>query len=374
MANDTGSNYFIIPGGETPAPVTPTVPTEPVSPFEKYLIALENLQPPVSLLTSNDPSTPTFTPMAPPTAVRVSPPITPTEPVSPFEKFLVDLENLQPPVDLNYKEPAPTPVYSTPLINRPTGPPSFQVTQNPSLGPIPNVVYGYDIPKAVSAYEPDLSNPSTIDQPSFVTPTQPPTQGVETGGGGEPTESVEVGDGLITDENKNKYLTEYKMDLQGPNIRPTVTSPPEVVAPPEVEAPPSIFTPTPVVPTPVTPTPTVTVPEVNIPDIVEPPKTTFPIATVPENPIATVPENPIVPKPVVPTTPAIVPVTPINRQPIVRPLVEPTTIPIATRKMIESLSPGYFKDINYDPDEILAAAMRSMGGRQARRSILNELR
>ena len=334
MANDTGSNYFIIPGGETPAPVTPTVPTEPVSPFEKYLIALENLQPPVSLPTSNDPSTPTFTPMAPPTAVRVSPPITSTEPVSPFEKFLVDLENLQPPVDLNYKEPAPTPVYSTPLINRPTGPPSFQVTQNPSLGPIPNVVYGYDIPKAVSAYEPDLSNPSTIDQPSFVTPTQPPTQGVETGG--------------------------------GPNVRPTVTSPPEVVAPPEVEAPPSIFTPTPVVPTPVTPTPTVTVPEVNIPDIVEPPKTTFPIATVPE--------NPIVPKPVVPTTPARVPVTPINRQPIVRPLVEPTTIPIATRKMIESLSPGYFKDINYDPEQILAAAMRSMGGRQARRSILNELR
>ena len=320
MANDTGSNYFFIPGGETPAP-----------------------------------------PVTPPPAIN--------EPISPFEKYLIALENLQPPVELNLpssQEPTPTPVYSNQVIRRPTALPSFQVTQNPSLGPIPNVVYGYDIPKAVSAYEPDLSNPSTIDQPSFVTPTQPPTQGVETGGGGEPTESVEVGDGLITDENKNKYLTEYKMDLQGPNVRPTVTSPPEVVAPPEVEAPPSIFTPTPVVTTPVTPTPTVTVPEVKIPDIVEPPKTTFPIATVPE--------NPVVPKPVVPTTPAIVPVTPINRQPIVRPLVEPTTIPIATRKMIESLSPGYFKDINYDPDEILAAAMRSMGGRQARRSILNELR
>ena len=51
----------------------------------------------------------------------------------------------------------------------------------------------------------------------------------------------------------------------------------------------------------------------------------------------------------------------------------PTEVPIATRKMIEFLSPGYFKDINYDPDEILAAAMRSMSGRQARRSILNEL-
>jgi hypothetical protein len=217
----------------------------------------------------------------------------------------------------------------------------------------------------VSPSKPDLSNPSTIDQPSFIPSTQPPSQEVETGGGGEPTESVEVGDGLITDENKNKYLTEFKMDLQGPNVRPTVTSPPEVIAPPETEAPPSIFTPSPVVSTPVTPPPTVIVPEVKIPELVEPPKTTFPIVTPPE--------KPVVPKPVVPTIPAIVPVTPTNRQPIVRPVVEPTTIPIATRKMIESLSPGYFKDINYDPDEILAAAMRSMGGRQARRSILNEL-
>jgi len=331
MPNDTGSNYFLIPGGETPAPVTPTVPTEPVSPFEKYLIALENLQPPVNLPTSKQPSAPTFTPMSAPTAVRVSPPTTTKETVSPFDKFLVDLENLQPPVDLNYKEPAPTPVYSTPLINKPTGLPSFQVTQRPSLGPIPSVVYGYDTPKAVSAYEPDLSNPSTIDQPT----------------------DIDVGDGLITVDNKNKYLTENKMDLQGPNVRPTVTSPPEVIEPPEVVEPP------------VTPPPTVIVPEVKIPELVEPPKITFPIVTPPE--------KPVVPKPVVPTIPAIVPVTPTNRQPIVRPVVEPTTIPIATRKMIESLSPGYFKDINYDPDEILAAAMRSMGGRQARRSILNEL-
>jgi hypothetical protein len=323
MANDTGSNYFFIPGAETPAPTPVTPPpatTEPVSPFEKYLIALENLQPPVEL------TLPT------------------------------------------YQEPAPTPVFSTQQIRRPTSLPTFQVTQTPRLGPIPSVVYGYDIPTAVGSYEPDLSNPATIDQPSFV---QPPTQEVETGGGemiggGEPTESVEVGDGLITEANKNKYLNEFTMDLQGSNVRPTVTSPPEDIAPPEIEAPPTIVTPTPVTPTQVTPTPTTPVPEVKIPEIVEPPKTTFPIATVPE--------NPVVPTPVVPTTPARVPVTPINRQPIVRPLIEPTTIPVATRRMIEAISPGYFKDINYDPEEILAAAMRSMGGRQARRSILSEMR
>lgn len=326
MAKDTGSNYFFIPGAETPAPtpVTPTPTSEPVSPFERYLIALENLQPPVEL--------------ALPTS----------------------------------QEPVPAPVYSTQEIRRPTTLPSFQVTQRPSLGPIPSVVYGYDIPKSVGSYEPDLSNPATIDQPSFV---QPPSQEVETGdggmiGGGEPTESVEVGDGLITEANKNKYLNEFTMDLQGSNVRPTVTSPPEVIAPPEIEAPPTIVTPTPVTPTPVTPTPTTPVAEVKIPEIIEPPKTTFPIATTP-TPVA---PAPVTPAPVVPTTPVRVPVTPTYKPSIVRPLIEPTTIPIATRRMIEAVSPGYFRDINYDPEEILAAAMRSMGGRQARRSILSEMR
>jgi hypothetical protein len=317
MAKDTGSNYWLIGGGETPAPTPVTPPpatTEPVSPFEKYLIALENLQPPVEL------ALPTF------------------------------------------QEPVPTPVYSTQEIRRPTILPSFQVTQRPPLGPIPSVVYGYDIPKSVGSYEPDLSNPATIDQPSFV---QPPSQEVETGnggmiGGGEPTDSVEIGDGLITEENKNKYLNEFTMDLQGSNVRPTVTSPPEIIAPPEIEAPPTIVTPTPVTPTPTTP-----VPEVKIPEIIEPPKTTFPIATTP---------TPVTPAPVVPTTPVRVPVTPTYKPSVVRPLIEQTTIPIATRRMIEAVSPGYFRDINYDPEEILLAAMQSMGGRQARRSILSEMR
>jgi hypothetical protein len=45
--------------------------------------------------------------------------------------------------------------------------------------------------------------------------------------------------------------------------------------------------------------------------------------------------------------------------------------PVLTRNM-ETMPGRYFRDINYDPEEILAAAMRSMGGRMARRSILNE--
>jgi hypothetical protein len=54
-------------------------------------------------------------------------------------------------------------------------------------------------------------------------------------------------------------------------------------------------------------------------------------------------------------------------------IVEPTTVPIPARRMQEALNPynGY---INYDPEEIMAAAMRSLGGRMARRSMLNELR
>ncbi len=52
----------------------------------------------------------------------------------------------------------------------------------------------------------------------------------------------------------------------------------------------------------------------------------------------------------------------------------PTEVPIPARRTVERLAPGYFQDVNYDPDEILAAAMRSMGGRQARRSILSEMR
>ncbi len=50
-------------------------------------------------------------------------------------------------------------------------------------------------------------------------------------------------------------------------------------------------------------------------------------------------------------------------------IVEPTTVPIPARRMQEALNPynGY---INYDPDEILAAAMKVMRGRGAGRSMM----
>jgi hypothetical protein len=61
----------------------------------------------------------------------------------------------------------------------------------------------------------------------------------------------------------------------------------------------------------------------------------------------------------------------LSRPVITTPLPELPVNPVLTRN--RDMAPSrYFRDINYDPEEILAAAMRSMGGRMARRSILNE--
>jgi hypothetical protein len=62
----------------------------------------------------------------------------------------------------------------------------------------------------------------------------------------------------------------------------------------------------------------------------------------------------------------------LSRPVITTPLPDLPVNPVLTRNR-ETIPSRYFRDINYDPEEILAAAMRSMGGRMARRSILNEL-
>jgi hypothetical protein len=71
-----------------------------------------------------------------------------------------------------------------------------------------------------------------------------------------------------------------------------------------------------------------------------------------------------------PTSTARVPVTPTNRPSIIRPFNMPTEVPIPARRTVERLAPGYFQDVNYDPDEILAAAMRVLRGRGAGRSLM----
>jgi hypothetical protein len=70
--------------------------------------------------------------------------------------------------------------------------------------------------------------------------------------------------------------------------------------------------------------------------------------------------------------PIVLPGTSILSRPVITtPLPDLPVNPVLTRNM-ETMPGRYFRDINYDPEEILAAAMRSMGGRMASRSILNE--
>lgn len=93
----------------------------------------------------------------------------------------------------------------------------------------------------------------------------------------------------------------------------------------------------------------------------------LPGSSVTSTPILDLSQPPVAPTK--PTQPITLPGSSVTSAPSI---VEPTTVPIPARRMQEALSP-YSGYVNYDPEEILAAAMRSMGGRQARRSILNEL-
>jgi len=94
--------------------------------------------------------------------------------------------------------------------------------------------------------------------------------------------------------------------------------------------------------------------------------TSTPILDLSQPPVA--PVTPVTPPK--PPKPITIPGSSVTSTPSI---VEPTTVPIPARRMQEALNPynGY---INYDPDEILAAAMRVINGRMAGRSMLNDLR
>jgi len=127
----------------------------------------------------------------------------------------------------------------------------------------------------------------------------------------------------------------------------------------------------PVVPEPETPRSTITLP-------------TEAVTTTPVTPAPVYEDKVTITPPTFPTfeflepaptrTPITLPGTSVISRPMpaVTPLPELPTVPTDTRRAPEALLRS-FRDINYDPEEILAAAMRSMGGRMARRSILNEL-
>lgn len=92
----------------------------------------------------------------------------------------------------------------------------------------------------------------------------------------------------------------------------------------------------------------------------------IPGSAVTSTPIADLAKPPIVPQqPNVPILPTV-PREPQYTQPA---LVEPTTVPIPSRRA-DLLGSPYMGYVNYDPDEILAAAMKVMRGRGAGRSLM----
>lgn len=181
---------------------------------------------------------------------------------------------------------------------------------------------------------------------------------------------VRVGDPIPPDNEGNQWVWDLTVPGLGYFVPPKPTTPPE---PPKVdEIPPEQVTETVGTQTPTTSTPTVT-PGTNTP----PPGT-----EIKEEVSQYVPARVIIdpikydPFPISEfqfTEPA--PVTPINRQPgRLIPTLKPVDIELPMRRAVERLAPGIFRDINYDPELILEAAMRSLGPRYAKQSVIDEQR
>lgn len=301
MATDTGSNYWLIGGGETPAPPT-TLPPEIAALFGP-VTASGYAQPPVDPLSYYSPEpqveASTYTPGAPTRWTDVYRPTTDvqTAPVTP------DLSSV------NTFNPLPQePV--TPAEPEPAAPPTAY--------------------EQVAAEEPEVSVlPDWIKEYYVKYGTMPPyTPGTR-------GDSYVREDGAIVTPGG-------QTNVAPPGPAPTITLPPEsVVSTPASQA--QVITQPPVFEERVT----VTTPP-------KAPEFEFQEPAPARNPIV-LPGTSILSRPVI-TTP--LPELPVN--------------PVLTRNR-ETIPSRYFRDINYDPEEILAAAMRSMGGRMARRSILNEL-
>jgi len=313
-------------------------------------MALENLQAPVEFTPSSyqEPSAPAFTPMVAPAAVRVSPaskfgPVTPSG-------------YAQPPVDpLSYYSPPEPPPEPTPYTGGPTrwweiNLPALDLSNIQTFTP-------------VSSPDPEPTSPPVSQQPTYS------------------SEGEDSGTSLITDENRERYIREGGMNLQGPS-EPTPVNPlPETSLPKVEDVNTNIFSGVVTNPVqggekpyyiedtgvagpaieskPITPG---LIP-LDKPQFTLQPTTSFPSTTT-RNPIV-LPGTSVFSRPVTTTALPELPVNPVPVNPV-------PVNPELTRNM-ETMPGRYFRDINYDPEEILAAAMRSMGGRMARRSILNEL-
>ena len=297
MATDTGSNYWLIGGGETPAPPT-TLPPEIAALFGP-VTASGYAQPPVDPLSYYSPEpqveASTYTPGAPTRWTDVYRPTTDvqTAPVTP------DLSSV------NTFNPLPQePV--TPAEPEPAAPPTAYeqvAAEEPEVSVLPDWIKEYYLKYGkMPIYTPGTRGDSYVREDGAI----------------------------VTPEGTTNILP--------PGQAPTTTLPPETVeSTPASQAQPPVFE----------ERVTVTTPP-------KAPEFEFQEPAPARNPIV-LPGTSVFSRPVT-TTP--LPDLPVN--------------PVLTRNQ-ETIQSRYFRDINYDPEEILAAAMRSMGGRMARRSILNEL-
>lgn len=346
IVNDAGDRWNWLKGDWDLA----SKPQEPSSPFDKFIVDLQKLQPPVAFTPQSEqrsqgsgqyfaapPAQPLIQPaFGPVTRSGYSTP--PVDPMSYYNQQPVDQQT-----DYSYNPNAPTRWYET----RPPGPtPTQQIKQdlmdtggNFDFGPSnlqneimdPNTGVMIPVVPNPDFVEPRvLPNPPRLGlpevPPNFLDPVfdydqwkwldrliPKPDKPADT----KPDENVKE----ITEEEVSQIIGDQTPVPQQPPPGPPIQG-----IPPEAPS-------TPGLPNVVNPRPGVLIPNL---DLAEPPKTTTPVR---------IPGR----------------IIPFNM---------PTEVPIPPRRTVERLAPGYFKDINYDPDEILAAAMRVLRGRGAGRSLM----
>lgn len=369
------------------------------SPFDRYLLALENLQEPMVL------SLPEETVLAQPKPIDLRRPMRPTifGPVTPSgyaEPSVDPMSYYERPTTMatgggggfdnlggGFNRPS-TSVGST----RPSTTPSGGLATAPTTGS--GTIYRpgeYDPATGVGVVYSPGPDEQPVSQPSTKPSTSPwgtavvPGGGAGTGGGGRrfvtnPNSPVygyeygspapnqpgtKIGDyvennlGQVYDWETDTWSPAKIVDtpLVGPRFE---TDPVNVTIPVETQQP-AVTTP-PTKTEPATPPAETKQPVVSV-GVTKP--TQRPPAVVQQRPPFQFVEPTLTRPPL--TGPSIT-----DRPIRVTPFPELPTVPTDTRRAPEALLRS-FRDINYDPEEILAAAMRSMGGRMARRSILNEL-
>ena len=300
MATDTGSNYFLINGGETPA--TPSTLPPAIAALFGPVTRSGYAQAPVDPLSYYSPEpqveASTYTPGAPTRWTDVYRPTTDVQ-TAPVTPDLSSVETFNPLP----QEPV------TPAEPEPAAPPTAYeqvAAEEPEVSVLPDWIKEYYVKYGtMPIYTPGTRGDSYVREDGAI----------------------------VTPEGTTNILP--------PGQAPTITLPPETVES--------------------TPAPQAQV-------ITQPPvfEERVTVTTPPKAPEFEFQE------PAPARNPIVLPGTSVFSRPVITtPLPELPVNPVLTRNM-ETMPGRYFRDINYDPEEILAAAMRSMGGRMARRSILNE--